>query len=66
MKNMILAAGDLIADGLIADACQQLLDALKRTDGLTGRGNPPDFISGDDAALIASLIQDLRTDLGCT
>jgi len=64
--NMIEASDDLIADGLIAEACQQLLDAYKRTDGLSGKGNPPDFISGPNAALIASLIQDLRTDLGCS
>ena len=63
--NMIGAADDLITDGLIAEACQQLLDAFKRTDGLSGRGNPPDFISGADAALVAELIQGLRTDLGC-
>ena len=63
--NMIGAADDLITDGLIADACQQLLDAFKRTDGLSGRGNPPDFISGAGAALVAELIQALRTDLGC-
>ena len=63
--NMLEAADDLIADGLIAEACQQLLDAFQRTDGLSGRGNPPDFISGPDAALVSSLIQDLRTDLGC-
>jgi hypothetical protein len=63
--NMIEAADDLIADGLIAEACQQLLDAVQRADGLSGRGNPPDFISGPDAALVSSLIQDLRTDLGC-
>jgi hypothetical protein len=63
--NMLEAADDLIADGQIAEACQQLLDAVQRADGLSGRGNPPDFISGPDAALVTSLIQDLRTDLGC-
>ena len=63
--NMISAAGDLISDGLIDEACQQLLDAYRKMDGLSGRGEPPDFISGPDTALIASLIQDLRTDLGC-
>ncbi len=66
LKNMILAAGDLIADGEIAEACQQLLDAYRRTDGLSGHGNPPDFLSGTGAPVIAGLIQDLRTDLECS
>ena len=63
--NMIGAAGDLVTGGQIAEACQQLLDAYRKTDGLSGRGEPPDFISGPDAQVVAGLIQDLRTDLGC-
>ena len=30
LRNMLLASGDLIRDGLAAEACQQLVDALKR------------------------------------
>jgi len=64
--NMIGVADDLIAGGDIAGACQQLLDAFRRTDGQSGKGEPPDFIAGDDASEVAGLIQQLRADLGCT
>lgn len=60
--NMIDAAGDLIEAGLIEDACGQLRSALRRVDG---DPRPPDFATGDDAALIAEQIEFLRTSLGC-
>lgn len=62
LQNMIKAAGDLIEDGLIDEACQQLLNAFNRTDGSP---RPPDFVEGSTASELATLIQDLRTDLGC-
>jgi len=42
LRNMIEAACDLIDDGYIKDACQQLLDAYQRTDSLS---RPPDFVA---------------------
>jgi len=62
LKNMIRAAGDLIHDGFIADACTQLKDAYNRTDGVP---KPPDFVTGQSASDLAKRIQDLRTTLGC-
>jgi len=62
LRNMILAAGDLIHDGFIGQACGQLLDAYQRTDGVP---NPPDFVAGPSATDLALLIQHLRTTLGC-
>ncbi|MDT7041203.1 choice-of-anchor D domain-containing protein [Candidatus Nitronereus thalassa] len=60
--NMIEAAGDLIEQGQIVEACDQLASAYKKTDGLP---KPPDFVEGESAAELATRIQDLRTDLGC-
>ncbi|UCD29235.1 MAG: lamin tail domain-containing protein [Planctomycetota bacterium] len=62
LKNMIETAGDLIEDGLFADACQQLADAYKKTDG---EDKPPDFVSGPAAAELAAMILDLMDSLGC-
>jgi hypothetical protein len=62
LQNMIMTAGDLIEDGLIDEACQQLLDAFNRTDGLP---RPPDYVAGSAAAELATLIQNLMADLGC-
>jgi hypothetical protein len=61
-RNMVDRAGDLIEDGLIAEACQQLRDAYKKTDGLD---KPPDFVSGPAAAELAELILSLMDTLGC-
>lgn len=55
-------AGDLIEAGLIDGACAQLNTALRRVDGVSP---PPDFVGGDDAALIALQIEFLRDSLGC-
>ena len=60
--NMIEAAGDLVEDGDIEGACQQLLDAYKKTDG---EPKPPDFVAGEAASELADMIQDLRATLGC-
>jgi hypothetical protein len=62
LRNKILAAGDLIDDGLIADACAQLRDVQKRVDGVP---RPPDFAAGVDAAELFDLVQALRDTLGC-
>ena len=60
--NMVDAAGDLIEAGLIEDACGQLKSALRRVDGIP---RPPDFVAGEEAALIADQIEFLRESLGC-
>lgn len=62
LRNMIESAGDLIKDGLFDEACEQLADVLKKTDGLP---KPPDFVSGPAATKLASMIEDLRVTLGC-
>lgn len=61
LRNMIKTAGNLIATGDIDGACQQLLDALERTDG---QPRPPDFVTGGPAAVeLASRIQQLLDSL---
>ena len=62
LRNMIEAAGDLIAAGDIGAACQQLTDVYNRTDGETP---PPDFASGEAALDLAKMILDLGASLGC-
>ncbi len=61
--NMIEAIGDLIEAGLIEDACGQLSSALRRVDG---DPQPPDFVAGEEAELIANQIEFLRDSLGCS
>jgi hypothetical protein len=60
LRNKIEAAGDMIDDG--ADACQQLLNASERCDGLP---RPPEFVAGDAAGELADMILVLMADLGC-
>jgi len=62
LKNMIEAAGDLIESGFFEEACQQLADALKKTDGSP---KPPDFVAGPAASELADMICALRVTLGC-
>lgn len=62
LRNMVEAAGDLIEDGAIEDACRQLLDAYKRCDGLP---RPPDFVIGPAAPTLAGMILDLMAWLDC-
>ena len=62
LRNMIEAAGDLFEDGFFGQACQQLTDAYKKTDGLP---RPPDFVSGDAATGLADMILDLLASMGC-
>lgn len=66
LRNQIEAAGDLIEDGLIEEACQQLLDAYRKCDGLGPLESPPDFVADWGAsAELARKIQNLRISLGC-
>lgn len=61
LRNMIEAAGDLVEQGLIEEAVNQLYDAYKRVDGLP---KPPDFAAGEDAEELATMIMQLIEDLG--
>jgi len=60
--NMLEATQDLILAGDTAAACEQLTDAYLRVDGSTP---PSDFVTGDAAAPLRTLIQALRAALGC-
>lgn len=62
LRNMIAGAGDLITHGLVAQACAQLLEALRRADG---EPQPPDFVIGPARAEFAERIGAIRTSLGC-
>ncbi len=54
--NMIENTGDLIDDGLITEACAQLLSAIKKTDG---ESPPKDFVAGPAAVELEQMIQDI-------
>ena len=62
LRNMIEAARDLIAAGDIDAACQQLQDVYNRTDGETP---PPDFVTGEAASELATMILELMAEIGC-
>ncbi|MBW2121929.1 MAG: hypothetical protein JRH07_08795, partial [Deltaproteobacteria bacterium] len=62
LRNMIESAGDLIEEGDIEEACGQLRDAYRKTDG---EPRPPDFVTGEAAGELAEMLQDLMEDLGC-
>jgi beta propeller repeat protein len=62
LRNMLVATGDLLAQGRLAEACQQALDGWQRTDGFP---RPPDFVAGPAAAELAERIEALRTAMGC-
>ncbi len=63
--NMIEAAGNLIEAGLPVDACIQLHDSFEKTDGLSPPESAPDFVTGEAAAELANMIEDLMAELGC-
>ena len=63
LVNMIENAGVLVDDGLITEACVQLLNASKRTDGLSP---PKDFVTGPAAVELEQLIQDMMESLDCS
>lgn len=56
LRNMLEAVSDLIQNGEMATACQQLWDAYRRTDGRTP---PPDFVQDDATQDLAHMILDL-------
>ena len=60
LRNKIKAAGDTIEDG--GDACDELLGAYQRCDGLP---RPPDFVAGPASGTLAEMILTLMGDLGC-
>lgn len=67
LRNMIKAAGDLIAANQLLDACQQLQDAWERCDG---QARPPEFVANgvegvDAVGTLAGMIADLMAELGC-
>lgn len=62
LRNMLERAEYLIDNGFIAEACQQLQDAYKKTDS---NPKPPDLVTGTAAATLATQIQNLRNSLGC-
>ena len=61
LRNMLERAEELIADGLTAEARQQLEDAYKRVDD---NPKPPDFATGSEADTLAGMIQSLIDSLG--
>jgi hypothetical protein len=62
LRNMLASSGNLLDEGLVDAACDQLLDALERTDD---RFPPPDFVSGEAAIGLSDLILTLRIGIGC-
>lgn len=61
-RNMLEEAAYLIANGYIAEACQQLSAIYRKTDGMTP---PPDFVAGEGSEHLAEMILALMNDLGC-
>ncbi len=62
LKNMLESAGDLIDEGLIQDACEQLNSIYKKVDGMP---KPPDFISGEAVPGVATGVLEIMSDLSC-
>jgi len=62
LQTMLEASGDLIAAGAYDEACAQLGAALKKCDG---QPSPPDFVTGEAAPEVKSMIEELRAALGC-
>ena len=62
LAKMIRVAQRLIEAGAYAQACDQLLQTLLRTDG---NPRPPDFVTGPAASELAALIEKLRANIGC-
>ena len=63
IRNMLKSACELIENGFIFEACQQLLDVYNRCDG---QPKPPDFVEGEAAPQLAGMIQAYRSYLGCS
>jgi hypothetical protein len=62
LRNKIVAAGDLIEAGEMYEACNELMSAYERCDGLS---RPPEFADGPAASELAGMIFQLMADLGC-
>ena len=62
LRNMLVAARDLLEGGDVASACQQLQDVADRTDGAA---SPPDFVRGSAAPELFDAITTLRQQLDC-
>lgn len=62
LRNMLVAAGDLIDDGLNEEACEQLWAAYTKCDG---QAIPPDFVAGPAVIELAGMIQEVIVSLGC-
>lgn len=60
LQNMIESASDLINAGDDAQAIDQLGSIAKKTDGIS---KPQDFVAGDAAAVLNTMINDLIADL---
>jgi hypothetical protein len=63
LRNKIKAAGDLFEGGDLDGACNQLLSAYRRCDGLA---RPPEFVAGPAAPTLAQMLLDLITVVGCS
>jgi beta propeller repeat protein len=63
LRNMLVAAGGMIAEAEVGDACAQLQDTLERTDG---EPQPPDFVAGDDASELHARLGALLASLSCS
>jgi hypothetical protein len=61
-KNMLKSSSDLIEAHAYDLACSQFQDTLNRTDGLA---LPPDFVDGESAEELASMISEVMSALGC-
>jgi hypothetical protein len=61
-RNMLEGAGQLIADGKLADACGKLESVFKKCDG---NDTPPDFVDGSSSQKLAEMIKEFRGNLGC-
>jgi len=61
-RNMLNAANDLIVDENYAMACEQLLDAKNRVDGIHP---PPDFVTGSARIVVEAMIVEVMAEIGC-
>jgi len=63
LKDKIETAANVLENGTFEEACQHLLDAYLRTDGLS---QTPDLVYGQAAAELAKKIKLMRTEIiGC-